>query len=401
MSLASFTHKVLRPSAVPVPGLRSPVSNPSPVPIQPHPAGPATNCQYLYHQPKRQDGHTSRDAHTHTHTHTQARPHSGTQLQVTQASGQSLYLPNSQTRPANPNQADPDDIPEHCWKRKVVPKKDRQQPVLVADPRTCLLRSPWRLLLSYSQSLHALFLLWVQTGPSIAYPCDRRRQPWPVPEPEPEPELVPEPEPGHSHQKSPKVLGHKVHLTGRQESRSWDGKHTRENLKQLPHARRGSQPSCTATATATAPAPATATHCSEAVLHLSNFSLALLSPSPSNPTPSILPPALTHNSSRKSNPAPSAASSSSSSSSSSLNQGQTVLPPTYRRLITDPARTLWVLSCPVLCCAVLPVLAHPPLLLPRSPHPILLPVSGRWAAESCHPWVSSLLRFNTAPPAAL
>lgn len=41
----------------------------------------------------------------------------------------------------------------------------------------------------------------------------------------------------------------------------------------------------------------------EAVLHLANFSLALLSPSsPSNPTPSILPPALTtHNQDRKPN----------------------------------------------------------------------------------------------------
>lgn len=151
-----------------IPRLQS-QSSPNP----PHPAGPATNCQYLYHQPKRQDGHAL--------SHTEARPHSGTQLQVNPGKRSrplSSQQPDQTNQPTQ-NQADPDDIPEHCWKRKVVPKKDRQQPVLIADPRTCLLRSPCRLLFFlFSNSTCSLFvLLWVQTGPSIAYPCDRRRQP--------------------------------------------------------------------------------------------------------------------------------------------------------------------------------------------------------------------------------
>lgn len=89
----------------------------------------------------------------------------------------SRSLSTQQPDQANPIQADPYDIPERCWKRKVVAKKDGRQPVLVADPRTCPLPSPCLLLFFYFEILRALFFALGADRAIHTYPCDRRRQP--------------------------------------------------------------------------------------------------------------------------------------------------------------------------------------------------------------------------------
>lgn len=85
------------PFSVPVPGLRCPVSVSNPIPDQSqftHPAGPATNCQYLYLTGLRDET----DRHTHTPAITPTIASHSSKQASKQASGQGLYLPSNQTR---------------------------------------------------------------------------------------------------------------------------------------------------------------------------------------------------------------------------------------------------------------------------------------------------------------
>lgn len=321
-----------------VPRLRSQTS-----PNSPHPAGPATNCQYLYLTGQRD----KTDRHT--------------QVQVTQASGQGLYLPNNHTRPTTfkPSGTTQRNI---VWKRKVDAKKDRHQPVLVADPRGPV----------YCAALGYSFFLF-----SLCSGCRQGHPYIPPATGDGNLELVPEPD--HSHHKSPK---------SRRPIRFNDGRPRVTVLRRTAHsrepeaaasctARQSAQPyrtrnrNCNCTCNGNGYAPAAKQSC-----------ICLISHSPSSPPFPLQsyalssPPARSHpQPNRKPNPTQPGPSNG-SGSSSSLNRPErtrtdnitTCLPTNRRLIISDPVRSLWVLSCPVLSWPVLSCAGCPCLSLPALTH---------------------------------
>lgn len=157
-------------SYVPVRGPSWPRLQSQTSPNPPRPAGPATNCPI-----SPSPANETRRTDTRPRAPPGARTHSRTQLQVTQASGQALS--NQQPDQADPIPADRDDRPEHCWKRKAIAKKDRPQPVLAADPRTCLLHSPCLLSLFLFSKIYMLFFALGADRAIHPYPCRGLPQP--------------------------------------------------------------------------------------------------------------------------------------------------------------------------------------------------------------------------------
>lgn len=123
----------------------------------------------------------SPDQRDKTDRHTSARaprsPHSLTHAIASHPSKRSRALSSQQPDQADPAQADRDDRPEHCWKRTAIAKKDRPQPVLVADLRTCLLHSPCLLSLFLSSKIYMLFCALGADRAVHPYPCRGLPQP--------------------------------------------------------------------------------------------------------------------------------------------------------------------------------------------------------------------------------